>query len=310
MFSIPLQSSLKMLKVENTMITQSGVFILLEHLDHLEYLESSAVEDYIYCMQNFFSKSNVLDAALVHNTNHYFKIKKLMLSLNKYYSDKLSIFYVLTMIFPNVSNLSLHSVHRSEFENIHCLSHLSQLNSLMVGSTPLQCLIPVFTKIGRNLTTFCFINYNAPNIDINFSIISELCENLENVTISGHSLVHSDISENALKQLKHVTINAHAHIPCAIWTHLLSSCNNLISLSLTKCENLNDKTLKNVLNRKGVKNVTKFIIKGCHKEDIELSEHSVELLKQIFSEIEEIGDLFSWSLTPKDYSVTEIRRLM
>ena len=123
-------------------------------------------------------------------------------------------------------------------------------------------------------------------------------------------MVHDDISENALKQLKHVTLNVHAHIPKAIWNHLITNCQRLISLNFSKCEKLNDAALRNAIGKQSLNCLERFVIKGCHKEDVELTNQSVALLQQKFPSIVEIGDCFSWTISQKDYSVNEIRGLM
>lgn len=308
--SVPLQSSLRMLQVENTLVTQAGIFMVLEHLRNLVFLDSSAMEDYLYCMQNFFSKSSVLDAALVSNSGGHFGIKKLFLSLNKYHADKLSIFYVITLLFPNLVELKLQTLHRSEQQHLDCIVHLRQLRSLMVGSTPLQALLPTFAKIGGNLTTFCCSNYTQDGA-INFSVVSEFCSNLRILSMSGNSLVHDDISTAALQQLRTVMINVHAYIPVRIWTHLVQNCHELRQLDFTSCEDLTDTALAVLLvNPPALANLEKFHVKGTHSQDVLLTDISVKLLKDRCKEIRCIGDCFTWTLKPKQYSVNQIRGLM
>ena len=78
-------------------------------------------------LQNFFSKSSVLDAALVGNSGSHFGIRKLFLSLNKYHEDKLSIFHVVTLLFPQLEQLKLPQLHTREQLHLDNLGHLKHL---------------------------------------------------------------------------------------------------------------------------------------------------------------------------------------
>lgn len=180
--------------------------------------------------------------------------------------------------------------------------------SLMVGSTPLQPLLPAFRRIGGNLTTFCCSNYDGA---INFSVVSEFCSALRVLSVSGSSLVHDAISVRALPELRSVLINVHAYIPARVWSHLVARCHQLRQLELTSCEQLTDSNLAAALvDPAALASLERFEVRGTHSQDVQLTELSVKLLRERCKQIRCIGDCFTWTLKPKQYSANQIRGLM
>jgi len=310
--SLPLQESLNVLKLENTSVTQAGIYLVLENLGNLINLESGELEDYLYSMQSFFCKSNLLDAALASPYPKHFKLRKLCLSLNRFQENKLSIFYVISLLFPELEEIKIHSLHPAEQENLHCLAHLHKLRSLLTGCLPLQTLVPLFSSLGSNLTSFSCIFYDRSGQSINMSVVSQLCPNLEFLLVSGNSLVYDAISPSSLAGLKQVMINVHAFIPRQIWQHIFRTCLKIKIVEFTKCEDLTDDSLEQILNSNPTvfSSLEKFNIKGSHSHDVQLSNRTVDAIKQRSKGIKYIGDCFTWSLQNKQHSASQIRSLL
>jgi len=357
--SVPHQSTMEAIHLENTSVTQGGVFMLLEHLKQLRFIDTCVMANYLYCMQNFFPKpsdnpstqssldtNNNSDGSLLSRT---FAINTLQVCLTSHQPDRLSILSVMAALFPHLTTLKLHALHRAEHANLTVgLARLPALTSLTIGSVPIHSLIGAFSTIGANLTSLCYVCYSeqrqpiaghaagqaataAATASINFSIIAELCPRLQSLSISGAALTHDElISQNALANLETCAINVHAFVPRRVWMHLLSACPLLTTIELTKCEGLTDQTLADLLLRSDSHNTSRlneidhqgwfappscsqlerFWLKGCHRCDIQLTEASVALLCRVCPRLCEVGDCTTWSMARRDYSINDIRGIM
>ena len=136
------------------------------HLNRLEELESSLMEEFLYSMHHFLSSSSsLMDSS---SPSSSYRLRSLSLCLRRPCpSSNPSLPSLLPLLFPRLEELAFHSLHPSLLPHLTDLSHLPHLTSLLIGGVPLNNLRPLLLQIGARLLLHIIIIFTTIIITIN-----------------------------------------------------------------------------------------------------------------------------------------------
>ena len=92
----------------------------------------------------------------------------------------------------------------------------------------------------------------------------------------------------------------------------MAECRELESLELTKCEELADGSLLEILARHpaSLRRLNRFCVRGTHRGDIKLTEAALAALRMRSAQLDHVGDCFTWDLRTVSCTADQIRGLL